>query len=583
MATATAYYSVNMDTGSVWYGDVTIANSNQIQIANGGYVQNYYGSFSYNAYGLTGGNVTSTNYFEFGYKIYDITGGSYSVLTINSYLDAGNMSGLLSFIFSGNDTFNGSAQGDALNGFVGDDNIRGNGGNDLLKGGSGNDILNGGTGADTMLGGSGNDTYYVDNTADKVFETTTTAGTTDAGGNDTVYSYLASYTLGSYVENGRILSTGTASLTGNTLNNVLYAGSGNNVLNGSTGTDTASFAYAGAAVTASLAITAAQATGGSGSDTLLNIENLIGSNYNDSLTGNTLANTLTGGLGNDVLNGGAGNDVMIGGDGSDTYYVQDTGDVVSETNATASTGGTDHVHSYLSAYTLGANVENGRILSTGTASLTGNSLNNVLYAGSGNNVLNGSTGTDTASFAYAGTAVTASLATTAAQATGGSGSDTLLNVENLTGSNYNDSLTGNTLANTLNGGLGNDVLNGGSGNDIMIGGVGKDSLIGGGGNDLFDFNALSEMGTTSTTWDVITDFTRGYDKIDLSTLDANTGTAANDAFSGIMIASTAGFTAAGQLKLVSGILYGNTDADATPEFAIQLAGISALNATDFVL
>jgi hypothetical protein len=40
---------------------------------------------------------------------------------------------------------------------------------------------------------------------------------------------------------------------------------------------------------------------------------------------------------------------MTGGDGSDTYYVRDVGDLVSETNATASIGGTDHVHSYLSS------------------------------------------------------------------------------------------------------------------------------------------------------------------------------------------------------------------------------------------
>jgi hypothetical protein len=51
------------------------------------------------------------------------------------------------------------------------------------------------------------------------------------------------------------------------------------------------------------------------------------------------------------------------------------------------------VYSYLSSYTLGTNVENGRILATGAANLTGNSLANVLYAGVGNNVLNGSTGT----------------------------------------------------------------------------------------------------------------------------------------------------------------------------------------------
>jgi hypothetical protein len=98
------------------------------------------------------------------------------------------------------------------------------------------------------------------------------------------------------------------------------------------------------------------------------------------------------------------------------------------------TGGTDTVYSTLAAYTLTANVENGRILATVAANLTGNTLNNVLYAGAGNNVLNGGSGTDTVSYAYglAGTTgVTVSLAVSTAQATGGSGSDTLTSIENL--------------------------------------------------------------------------------------------------------------------------------------------------------
>src|SRR5690606_36157488 len=77
-------------------------------------------------------------------------------------------------------------------------------------GNSGNDTLTGSPGADTMLGGAGSDTYYVDNTGDRVFETTTTTSGIDASGNDTVFSYLLSYTLGSFVENGRIMSTGAA-------------------------------------------------------------------------------------------------------------------------------------------------------------------------------------------------------------------------------------------------------------------------------------------------------------------------------------------------------------------------------------
>jgi Ca2+-binding RTX toxin-like protein len=430
----------------------------------------------------------------------------------------------------------------------------------------------------------------VDHTGDVVTETNATAST---GGTDTAYSYLSSYTLGNYVENGRILATGAASLVGNTLNNVLYAGVGNNTLNGSTGTDTVSYAYGvtgTAGVTVSLSLSAAQATGSSGLDTLIAIENLTGSSYNDTLTGNTAANVLAqqrplAGSAqrqrhprwrppvNDTLNGGTGADSMTGGDGRqrhpDVYYVDHTGDVVTETNATASTGGTDTAYSYLSSYTLGNYVENGRILATGAASLVGNTLNNVLYAGVGNNTLNGSTGTDTVSYAYGvtGTAgVTVSLSLSATQATGSSGLDTLIAIENLTGSSYNDTLTGNTATNVLDGGSGNDTLDGGAGNDRLVGGVGKDLLTGSAGNDLFDFNALSEMGITIATWDVITDFVRGQDKIDLSTLDADTGVAGDQIFSAPVVGGTFSgvFANPGDLFFdsIAQVLYGNTDADA---------------------
>jgi Ca2+-binding RTX toxin-like protein len=404
------------------------------------------------------------------------------------------------------------------------------------------------------------------------------------GGTDTVYSTLAAYTLTANVENGRILATVDANLTGNTLNNVLYAGAGNNVLNGGTGIDTVSYAYglAGTSgVTVSLAVGTTQATGGSGSDTLISIENLFGSAYADRLTGNADANSLGGGAGSDTLDGGAGSDTLVGGDGSDGYFVRDGGDVVSETNAVLATGGTDTVYSYLSAYTLTANVENGRILSTGVANLTGNTLNNFLYAGAGNNVLDGGSGTDTVSYAYglAGTSgVTVSLITAGAQATGGSGTDTLTNIENLIGSGFNDSLTGNA---------GHNVLNGGAGNDLLTGGVGRDMLTGGAGSDTFDFNALSEMGLTNTTWDVITDFVHGTDKLDLSTLDADAALAGDQAFTAPVLGGTFSgvFASPGDLYFdtVAHVLYGNTDADTAAEFAIQLVGVTTLTAADLFL
>jgi Ca2+-binding RTX toxin-like protein len=656
-------------------------------------------------------------------------------------------------------TANLSGTGNSLNNL-----ITGNVGANNLRGYAGNDTLDGGAGNDSMVGDDGNDIYYVRDVGDVVSETNAAT----AGGIDTVYSYLSTYTLGANVENGRIVTTTASNMTGNSLSNFLYAGKGNNVINGGTGTDSVSFYEGnnGTGVTASLVT--GTATGGSGTDTLISIERLYGTNYADKLTGDTGANYLRGYAGNDILDGGTGIDSMVGDDGNDIYYVRDVGDVVSETNA-ASTGGTDTVYSYLThsstqTYTLGTNVENGRIVATTASNMTGNSLSNTIYAGAGNNLISGGTGTeiDTVSYQYglvsgATLGVNVSLAITTAQNTGRSGSDTLTRIENLTGSNLNDSLTGSTgnntlsglggndtinggdgndtltggagadsliggngndtiilnvvvgtssdsarvaltgaandkgqdtlsgfnltsdtikvvatnvtsfvhgtdtavgtalsnstntgavgdfttstglielnqttnanwndvgdiavtfitpsttlteanfearlqyvltgttgnntltggkLADVLSGGSGNDSLSGGDGIDTLVGGTGKDTLVGGTGNDIFDFNALSDTGITSSTWDVISDFVRGQDKIDLSTLDANTATTTNDAFNGTLIASTASFTTAGQLKLVSGVLYGNTDADSTAEFAIQLTSITALSAADFIL
>ncbi|MNO74360.1 Bifunctional hemolysin/adenylate cyclase precursor [compost metagenome] len=466
-----------------------------------------------------------------------------------------------------------------INAGAGNDMLTGAAGNDHLNGGLGNDTLNGGGGADRMIGGDGSDTYYVDNNGDTVSETNAALAT---GGIDLVNSYLAAYTLGNNVENLRLLATGSANGTGNALNNVLFAGTGNNVLNGAVGNDTVSYAFATSAIKVSLASTTAQSTGGSGSDTLINIENLTGSNFNDVLVGNSLANTLIGGTGSDTLNGGAGADKMIGGDGADIYYVDNSGDIVSETNANLATGGFDTVYSYLASHTLGANVEGVRIMSTTAASATGNSLNNVLYAGAGNNTLDGAAGSDTASYAYAGSAVKVSLASTTAQSTGGSGADILRNIEHLTGSSYNDTLTGNSAANILNGGAGNDTLSAGAGNDTLIGGVGVDKLFGGAGADTFDFNALGEMGLGALR-DVLADFKGSEgDKIDLSTLDANGGTAANDAFRFIGSSAFSG-DASGQLRFANGVLYGSTDADTTAEFEISLLGVSSLTTDNFVL
>jgi Ca2+-binding RTX toxin-like protein len=157
----------------------------------------------------------------------------------------------------------------------------------------------------------------------------------------------------------------------------------------------------------------------------------------------------------------------------------------------------------------------------------------------------------------------------------------------LSGSSGNDSLSGGAGNDTLLGGPGNDSLSGGTGNDTLLGGPGKDRLTGGSGRDTFDFNTLSEMGVARATRDIITDFVRGQDRIDLSTLDANTARAGNQSFSAPVVGNhfSGAFSRAGELYFdrVADVLYGNTDGDAAAEFSIQITGLSSLTATDLIL
>ena len=302
---------------------------------------------------------------------------------------------------------------------------------------------------DTLAGGTGNDTYVLDR-ADVIVEALN-------AGTDTVKASV-SYTLGSNLENLVLLGIANLTGTGNTLANVITGNAGDNVIDGGSGLDTASYAASAGTVTVDLSLTVAQTTG-DGQDLLRNIENLTGSDFADVLKGNASAN---------LIDGGAGGDSMAGGNGADTYVVDDAGDVVTETNTVSATGGVDLVTSRLAAYSLPSNVENGRVGIDTAANLSGNSLSNTIFAGAGANTLMGSSGTDTVSYQYASAAVVVSLAKTTAQNTGGSGLDTLLSFENLTGSSFADKLTGSGGNNVLRGLGGNDVLLGGAGNDIFV-------------------------------------------------------------------------------------------------------------------
>ena len=123
--------------------------------------------------------------------------------------------------------------------------------------------------------------------------------------------------------------------------------------------------------------------------------------------------------------------------------------------------------------------------------LTGSNLNDTLEGNGGNNVLAGGLGIDILSYEHAAAGVTVNLASTKSQNTIGAGSDKISGFENLTGSDFNDKLTGSTLANILHGGAGNDILAGGA------------------GADTFHFSSLTDGS------DVITDFATNTDEIGL--------------------------------------------------------------------
>jgi Ca2+-binding RTX toxin-like protein len=294
-------------------------------------------------------------------------------------------------------------------------------------------------------------------------------------------------------------------LSGLAGNDLLTGGAGNDVLDGGADTDTASFAGATGAVTAYL--WNGQAVG-DGADTLANIENLVGSAFNDRLDGTNTANNLEGGAGadslygyggNDTLTGGVGNDILDGGADTDTAsYTGATGAVIVYLWGSQATGadGTDTLTSIENLIGSGfndrldgTNTANNLEGGAGADSLYAYAGNDTLLGGAGNDVLDGGANIDTASYAGATGAVTVYL--WGSQATGADGTDTLTSIENLTGSAFNDRLDGDNGANSLDGGAAADSVYAYAGNDTLLGGAGNDVLDGGA-----DIDTASYAGAT---------------------------------------------------------------------------------------
>jgi serralysin len=252
-------------------------------------------------------------------------------------------------------------------------------------------------------------------------------------------------------------------------------------------------------------------------------QEIIANNGNNTLSGMGGNDYLVGLAGADQLDGGSGADVMEGGAGDDIYRVDDMGDVVRD----AEGEGRDAVYASAS-YTLAAG---SHVEMLGTAD-------------------------------YLSTAAI-----------------------DLGGNEYANRIAGNSGANVMRGFDGEDDLDGLDGDDVLDGGAGRDGLMGGAGADTFRFGSVSDS-IAGYEADSIYDFVSGEDRIDLSRIDANALTGADDAFT--FIGGDAFSGKAGELRWGfedhQMSLYGDVNGDGAADFQVVIVGSSwSFVAADFML
>jgi Ca2+-binding RTX toxin-like protein/Tol biopolymer transport system component len=447
---------------------------------------------------------------------------------------------------SGVDLISGGDGNDRIEGLGGDDELYGEGGNDLLLGddgdpatADGNDILHGGAGNDVLIGGKGDDVldggegddvllngvapgtlssggvastglhlnvdggadridggagtdqailFYNDRTASIVFDNTNSAAL------NTVW--VGGAASGSVTNVERITfhgGQGADTIATGAGADFLWGLGGADILDGGAGVDAAIYDDKTQSVVVTLngAADAVVTVGGVAEDTLRNIENVFGGSGADSLTGNAGGNVLSGGAGDDLLAGRGGADLLNGEEGVDTVSFDDKVDAV-EITLTGAVNTTAYVAGV--AEDTVRNVENvigghgdDLLVGDGVANaLTGGDGADILDGAGGDDVLTGGAGVDTASFASsAETGVTVDLRVTGQQDTG-QGLDTLVSIESLSGSAWDDVLTGDNASNGLIGGSGQDWLQSLKGVDVLVGGDGADSVWGGDGDDVLE-------------------------------------------------------------------------------------------------
>lgn len=459
------------------------------------------------------------------------------------------------------------------------ENVAGTQYKDIMTGDNSNNLLIGGydhlavavTAADdTIIGGAGADTIVGDVMIDSVIAGDIYAGSdvlTGGSENDIIYG-----------DSAPIRSTSTITVTADQSveyvidtidgllatvhggNDTLQGGAGDDYLNAGSGFDTVDYSSSTAKVVVNLGLSgSAGSATGEGTDQLYNIENIIGSNYGDTLAGNELANTINGGIGSDWVDYGyASSGVSV-----DLSMVGLTGSAI--------VGGGGDADALISIENVfGSSYDDNITDKSGTANtLLGLNGNDIFFSHNNNtggtDTYDGGNGTDTIDYSlYSG-----NLHVTLG---GSTNIDTLINIENITGTAGNDTLVGDTNGNLLKGMDGADTLMGGAGADTLDGGVGQDMADYSTSNsitvNLTAGTVIDGLGSTDTLTSI--EIVKGSNAADIMTgsllSDTLIGSSGNDTF----------FASSG-----SDIYYGNdtlNSADANSngdkvDYSVAIAGV----------
>lgn len=284
-----------------------------------------------------------------------------------------------------------------------DDYLTGDAGDNWFMGSRGNDTLDGGAGDDTVdftnISGS-----YLGAGYDSMWPSYIHVNLT-TGRLDTLFMFTSGGILPLYCTTElRSIENVVGTLfddvfTGNAQDNRLYGGSGNDrfygsggndLLEGGSGMDIADYSALGTG----FRIFANLRAGWIGKpyffaqslDTVVSIENVVGSNEGDAFIGNDADNCLYGGLGNDRFFGSGGNDLLDGGAGTDAADYSDSG-LAGGIIADLSTG-------YVDKFLVAGGPSSSRDTLVGIEDVVGTAAADVLFGSAANNNLSGGGGND---------------------------------------------------------------------------------------------------------------------------------------------------------------------------------------------